>query len=458
VQVLAAGQPLRPRFFRVVGTSPSSRRPANECLSQWYPASFDVQGVPYANAEQFMMAEKARLFRDDDALDRILRTSAPEEAKALGKKVARFVASIWEARREDIVLRGNLAKFGQDRRLESFLLGTGTDVLIEASPKDAIWGIGLSDDDPRAHDPSQWRGRNLLGFTLMAVRDILTTKRFLDIPRDSAARLGHQAVEIARLGQYTAPSGSTVSIASDLEAARSGTVEYGPDDSVPAAARRGTTGPVIEVTCETTLAAARRLLDAGHQPTALNFAAATHPGGGFLRGARAQEEYLARSSGLYACLDGRRMYAELRDRPDPFYDDFVIHTPAVPVFRGDAGALLDASWNCGIITSPAVQANGVRKYCPQRADEIEPVMRRRLRRVLQVAAAHDCRALVLGAWGCGAFGNDPALIARLFREELEDRVGDSFDRVVFAVTDWSPERRFVGPFECAFAPPASVES
>ena len=283
----------------------------------------------------------------------------------------------------------------------------------------------------------------------MKNRDHLSNQRLLDIPRDLAAHLGREAVEVNRRGDYVSPSGRTVSIERELDHARAATVEYAPDHAWPPPPQRSSHAPAIEVSNETTLSAARRLLDDGLPPTALNFAAATKPGGGFLTGARAQEEYLARSSGLHACLEGRAMYETCRGRLDPFYADWVIHSPAVPVFRDDTGAFLEEPWPCGILTSPAVQANGVRKYCPEREHEIEAAMRSRVRCVLAASAAHGARALVLGAWGCGAFGNDTPTIARLFREEL-DAWAAAFDRVIFAVTDWSPERRFIGPFEREF--------
>jgi uncharacterized protein (TIGR02452 family) len=283
----------------------------------------------------------------------------------------------------------------------------------------------------------------------MKTNDPLSVRRLLDIPRDLASRLGRETVGVNRRGDYVSPSGRTVSIEHALAQARSATLEYAPDHPWPPPPPRSGHTPAIEVSNETTLLAAGRLLDDGFPPTALNFASATTPGGGFLTGARAQEEYLARSSGLHACLEDRAMYAASRARLDPFYDDWVIHSPDVPVFRDDTGAFLEEPWPCGILTSPAVQANGVRKYCPEREGEIEAAMRSRVRCVLAAAAAHDARALVLGAWGCGAFGNDTPTIARLFREAL-DAWSAAFDRVIFAVTDWSPERRFIGPFEREF--------
>lgn len=437
------------RFFWHPDAPGRSRSPGGGCLSQWSPASFDVDDVTYPTAEHFMMAEKARLFGDEEIRMRIVRSRDPEEAKALGRQVRGFSSGTWASHRESVVLSGNLGKFGQNPRLEDFLLATAPDVLVEASPHDSIWGIGLAEDHPDARIPARWRGRNLLGFVLMEVRDILATRRLLDIPRDLAAHLGREAVEVNRRGDYVSPSGRTVSIAHALAHARAATVEYPPDHTWPSPPQRSGHAPAIEVSNETTLSAARRLLDDGLPPTALNFAAATKPGGGFLTGARAQEEYLARSSGLHACLEGRAMYEACRAHLDPLYADWVIHSPDVPVFRDDTGAFLEEPWPCSILTSPAVQANGVRKYCPEREGEIEAAMRRRVRCVLAAAAAHGARALVLGAWGCGAFGNDTPTIARLFREEL-DAWAAAFDRVIFAVTDWSPERRFIGPFEREF--------
>lgn len=140
------------------------------CLSQWYPAPFEVDGVRYATAEHFMMASKARLFGDEAACARILASAHPGEAKKLGREVRGFDAARWEAHRFDLVVRGNVAKFGQDDALRAFLLGTGDRVLVEASPRDTIWGIGLASNDERAPDPARWCGLNLLGFALMEAR------------------------------------------------------------------------------------------------------------------------------------------------------------------------------------------------------------------------------------------------------------------------------------------------
>lgn len=140
------------------------------CLSQWFPRAFTVDGLRYATAEHFMMAEKARLFRDAEAVPKILDAKSPAEAKALGRAVRGFEPDAWERARFDAVVRGNVAKFGQNEELGAFLKSTKEKVLVEASPRDRIWGIGMGASNPDARVPARWRGRNLLGFALMAAR------------------------------------------------------------------------------------------------------------------------------------------------------------------------------------------------------------------------------------------------------------------------------------------------
>ena len=141
------------------------------CLSQWYTCQFEVDSVKYTSAEQYMMAEKARLFGDEKIRAEILRTSDPRKCKALGRKVKNFDKAVWDKRKENIVRNGNFEKFMQNSALRSFLLSTGDKVLVEASPTDRVWGIGLGKNNPDALDPKKWRGQNLLGFILMAVRN-----------------------------------------------------------------------------------------------------------------------------------------------------------------------------------------------------------------------------------------------------------------------------------------------
>ncbi|MEV8442664.1 NADAR family protein [Actinosynnema sp. NPDC051121] len=141
-----------------------------QCLSQWWEAPFAVDGLVYRSAEHFMMRGKALLFGDRDTADLVLAASTPREAMALGRRVRGFVEDVWVRHRLDVVVRGNLGKFGAHDDLRGFLLGTGERVLVEASPLDRVWGIGLAADDERAADPAAWRGLNLLGEALMEVR------------------------------------------------------------------------------------------------------------------------------------------------------------------------------------------------------------------------------------------------------------------------------------------------
>jgi ribA/ribD-fused uncharacterized protein len=141
--------------------------------SQWHPSTFVVDDVSYGCAEQFMMAEKARVFGDLEMLGKILSANSPRLQKALGRRVSNFDADAWNSVCRGIVYRGSLAKFAQNEGLRRKLMATGEKVIVEASPLDRIWGIGLSMDDPRALDPAQWLGDNWLGIALMQARQAL---------------------------------------------------------------------------------------------------------------------------------------------------------------------------------------------------------------------------------------------------------------------------------------------
>ncbi|MFD9632862.1 NADAR family protein [Streptomyces violascens] len=143
------------------------------CFSQWWLSRFVVDGVEYATAEHWMMASKARLFGDPEAERAALTAANPALAKKAGRLVRGFDEAVWRRERYGIVLAGSLHKFGQDEALRAYLLGTGSRVLVEASPLDRIWGIGLAADAPEADDPARWRGLNLLGFALTEARERL---------------------------------------------------------------------------------------------------------------------------------------------------------------------------------------------------------------------------------------------------------------------------------------------
>lgn len=145
----------------------------SSCFSQWWDCRFTVDGVEYHTAEQYMMAQKAVLFSDEEVRREIMSAGHPKQFKALGRKISGFKQDIWDKSCRDIVVKGNTAKFSQNEALGHYLMNTGERVLVEASPYDKIWGIGMGRDDPKCENPTLWNGTNYLGFCLMEVRDIL---------------------------------------------------------------------------------------------------------------------------------------------------------------------------------------------------------------------------------------------------------------------------------------------
>ena len=163
----------QPEYLFFWGHTAKDARIGKHVLSQWWPAAFYIDSHRYPTAEHYMMAEKAKLFGDEQALTAILASESPSKAKALGRKVRNFDEQIWSSHRFDIAVRGNTEKFEQNTALRAWLLSTADRVLVEASPRDKIWGIGLGAEDERALDPKTWRGLNLLGFALMRTRTAL---------------------------------------------------------------------------------------------------------------------------------------------------------------------------------------------------------------------------------------------------------------------------------------------
>ncbi|GEN68710.1 NADAR family protein [Chryseobacterium rhizosphaerae] len=143
------------------------------CFSQWFTGKFEENGIVYNTAEHYMMAGKARLFNDPETLEKILQASTPNQVKSLGRKVKNFDPKLWDEYKYEIVKQGNLLKFSQNQKYKDFLLSTNNKILVEASPYDTIWGIGMLETDSRAENPLLWNGENLLGFALMEVRDEL---------------------------------------------------------------------------------------------------------------------------------------------------------------------------------------------------------------------------------------------------------------------------------------------
>ncbi len=268
----------------------------------------------------------------------------------------------------------------------------------------------------------------------------------------SLTGLAQETVAIAERGWYELPSGERVEIADAVDRAVRRTQLYRPDDYSGLTLPPPVEATAVEVTGETTGEAARRLVEREGLSgvAALNFASARNPGGGFLRGAKAQEEDLARCSALYACqISERAYYDENRASSSMLYTDHLIYSPDVPFFRDERLALLPAPFLVSILTSPAPNAGEAR----QRGDSeaaIRKALERRAGHVLGVAAHHGHRTLVLGAWGCGVFQNDPEVVATVLGELLGSRFDRVFSRVVFAVYDRSRGQENRGAFEARF--------
>ncbi len=272
----------------------------------------------------------------------------------------------------------------------------------------------------------------------------------------SLAGVAKETLAIVAAGRYRAPSGATRELGPELAAARAGTRLYEPEElaalvaDLPALAGPP---PAVTVTAETTSAAARRLAATG-PVAALNFASAKNPGGGFLGGAKAQEEDLARGSALYDCqLTARGYYDANRACASMLYTDHLIWSPAVPCFRDDQLALLEDPYRCGFITAPAPNAGEALRRDPRARRAITATLVRRAAMVLAVAVAEGARRLVLGAWGCGVFRNQPAEVADVFGAALAaPPFAGAFDEVCFAIYDRSPDRATLRAFQARLVP------
>ncbi|PWI11141.1 DUF1768 domain-containing protein [Streptomyces sp. NWU339] len=176
VEALRAGRRVKYLYFWGHRPLPDGRIGAS-CLSQWWPSPFTVDGVTYATAEHWMMAAKARLFADPEGERRVLAAGHPSQAKEAGRLVRGFDEEMWRRERFRVVVEGSVHKFAAHPDLRAFLLGTGDRILVEASPVDRVWGIGLAATDERAADPEQWCGPNLLGFALVRARARLRKNR-----------------------------------------------------------------------------------------------------------------------------------------------------------------------------------------------------------------------------------------------------------------------------------------
>lgn len=276
--------------------------------------------------------------------------------------------------------------------------------------------------------------------------------------RSTRMGIAKDTVEIVEHGFYLSPKGRRVEIKKAVAACLAGTRLYSPEE-LEEIRQRILSQPynfaetAIEVVNETTLSGISRLVGMGEGRIAvLNFASAKNPGGGFLNGSEAQEESLARSSALHASqFRAWDFYQKHRDSPSLLYSDSMIASPGCPVIRDDDGGLLEKPQLVDFITSPAPNAGAAADNHPEELPLIPEAFLRRSGYVLALAASMGCENLVLGAWGCGVFRNDPALVTAVFRDHLRGEVWRGrFKRIVFSVLDRSPGQETYAAFQRAF--------
>jgi len=274
--------------------------------------------------------------------------------------------------------------------------------------------------------------------------------------QDKLMTLAQETLAICEAGQYTPPSGRPVSIAKSLDNAVTGTLSYGPEDFGLDAPSKKYSSSLLEVANESTLSAIIRLAEGNQSQhlACLNFASARTPGGGFQRGAMAQEESLAYASGLYPCLATQPdFYTRNRAFGSALYLDLAIFSPSVPFFRDDYHNLLETPVAASVITAAAPNRRALEEQGDRTAlRQIESVLRRRAELVLATAFARRVNYLILGAWGCGVFANDPGVVARIFADLLTGGglYTGAFERVVFATLDRSVEQNIFQAFTEVF--------
>lgn len=265
-------------------------------------------------------------------------------------------------------------------------------------------------------------------------------------------------LQILDESRYTAPSGKIVEFSQEQQAAVAGTILYTPEQALNLLDKDNCENnahqTIINVTNETTQVAANRLVqdDKCNDLVLLNFASARNPGGGFINGAKAQEEDLARCSGLYLCLLTQPKYYEKnRNQSSLLYTDHLIYSPKVPWFRNRNRDLLESYYTASVITAPAPNAGQALRLDANAWPKIEASLRRRAGMVLAVAHKNAHRSILLGAWGCGVFRNNPKMVADAFGVWLESpSFKCHFDRVVFAIYDTSMKKETLSAFQERF--------
>jgi uncharacterized protein (TIGR02452 family) len=273
--------------------------------------------------------------------------------------------------------------------------------------------------------------------------------------------IANDTIEILEAGYYIAPSGDRINIEREISFCLDRTKYYDPDllsniQQEILASKPQFSTTEFELYNETTLTGIERTTKTQkfEKIGVLNFASAKNAGGGFLNGSQAQEESLARSSALYKSLLKCREYYEFhRSHTSLLYSDRIIYSPNCPVLKNDAGILFDRPYSVDFITSPAPNAGAIEKNQPQDMDKIEETLRIRGSKILSLATYNGCDALILGAWGCGVFRNNPATIAQMFANFLlpDGRFWGRFKSVVFSVLDITKQQNIFAEFEKHFA-------
>ena len=273
--------------------------------------------------------------------------------------------------------------------------------------------------------------------------------------RANRKQIAEDTLKILEQGYFISPKGNKIEIDDLQTKAINGTKVYTPtaSDEITNASNYPTLPNLtkIKVTHQTTLDAVKDLIVEGNKDViCLNFASARNPGGGFLGGSQAQEESIARSTGLYNCqLTASEYYEINRATKSCIYTDYMIYSPFVPIIKNEEGINLETKIYCGIITAPAVNTGIVKRKEPELVKNIEAIMKRRIRKVLSIAILNNHRSIVLGAWGCGVFQNDPVDIAAYFKEILSTDFKNKFEKITFAI--YSKNDKFIKPFQKEFS-------
>ena len=502
----------------------------NEEFSNWYPCDFIIEGIRYFCVEQYMMAKKALLFDDIAVYQQIMKSLDPSECKNLGKIVKGFDPAVWDKCKYEIVYNANYAKFHQNDKLKKKLIATGRAVMVEASPLDKIWGIGMSADDPKAKHPNMWSGENLLGSILMEIRDQVKNRiRYFSRYKDDESHLYKYDTETGKFfymdhcwtgegiwyereGGYP-PEFEIVEISEDrartiskdnlggsekkknkkrdrsrelnmiketiqileqgyyvkdgrkipLKLSRKEMEEinvYLPKEVRKYSNQSDFNPPYVIGRCgygcenQDSFSLARERIAHEYlydndipKILVLNLANAVHPGGGVRRGAKAQEEDLCRSSSLLISLESKtaeKYYEYNKNLHTKMGSDALMITPQVEIIRDENGELLDDTVVVSVVTCAAPMVSYGKEGMSDA--DYKQMMFDRITGLLKSVAYLGYKNLVLGAWGCGAFGNDAAVISDLFYSALKnlDYNGhsqkDLFRRIDFAVLDRTKEQ------------------